>query len=154
MSAEPQYDFVIADTHPGIGSLTVDVLRRAGATILVSTPEPTALTDTYALFKVLSETEMQGPAGLVINQASSSSQAYETARHLDSVSQRFLGHGIAYWGHILQDVAVPRSVRQQRAVLMAAPRSLATRSVRQIASTAATLLETPGRRQPIASGFH
>src|SRR5215212_11885082 len=65
MTARPHHDFVIADTHPGIGALTVDVLRRAAATIIVSTPEPTALTDTYALFKVLSQTEMQGPAGLV-----------------------------------------------------------------------------------------
>jgi flagellar biosynthesis protein FlhG len=147
MSARTHRDFVIADTHPGIGALTVDVLRRAGATIIVSTPEPTALTDTYALFKVLSQTEMQGPAGLVINQAGSSSQAYETARHLDSVAQRFLGQGIAYWGHVPQDVAVPRSVRQQRAVMAAAPRSVAAHSVRQIAASAAMLLESPGRRQ-------
>ena len=80
MAVRPHHDFVLADTHPGIGGLTVDVLRRAGATIVVSTPEPTALTDTYALFKVLSQTQMRGPAGLVINQAGSSSEAYETAR--------------------------------------------------------------------------
>jgi flagellar biosynthesis protein FlhG len=147
MSARPHHDFVIADTHPGIGSLTVDVLRRAAATIIVSTPEPTALTDTYALFKVLSQTEMQGPAGLVINQAGSSGEAYETARHLDSVARRFLGRGIAYWGHVLQDGAVPRSVRQQRAVMAAAPRSVAAHSVRQIAVTAATLLDVPRPRQ-------
>jgi flagellar biosynthesis protein FlhG len=147
MSAPMPHDFVIADTHPGIGALTVDVLRRAAATLIISTPEPTALTDTYALFKVLSETEMRGPAGLIINQAGSSGQAYETARHLDSVAQRFLGHGIAYWGHVLQDVAVPRSVRQQRAVMAAAPRSVAAHSVRQIAATAAKLLEVPGWQQ-------
>jgi flagellar biosynthesis protein FlhG len=151
LASRPHHDFVIADTHPGIGALTVDVLRRAGATIIVSTPEPTALTDTYALFKVLSQTEMRGPAGLVINQAGSSSEAYQTARHLDSVARRFLGHGIAYWGHLPKDIAVPRAVRQQRAVLAAAPRSLAARSVREIARTAATLLEGPVRRQQVAS---
>jgi flagellar biosynthesis protein FlhG len=147
MSSQPRYDFVIADTHPGIGALTVDVLRRAAATIIVSTPEPTALTDTYALLKVLSQTEMQGPAGLVINQAGSSSQAFETARHLDSVSRRFLGRGVAYWGEVLQDVAVPRSVRQQRAMMAVSPRCVAARSVRKIATTAATLLDGPVRRQ-------
>jgi flagellar biosynthesis protein FlhG len=146
MAVRPHHDFVLADTHPGIGALTVDVLRRAGATIIVSTPEPTALTDTYALFKVLSQTQMQGPAGLVINQAGSSSQAYETARHLDSIARRFLGHGIPYWGYVPEDSAVPRSVRQQRAVMAAAPRSVAAHSVRQIAATAATLLEAPGCR--------
>jgi flagellar biosynthesis protein FlhG len=153
MAAQRHYDFVIADTHPGIGALTVDVLRRAEATIIVSTPEPTALTDTYALFKVLGQTEMRGPAGLVINQSGSSSQAYETARHLDAVARRFLEHGIAYWGDVPKDVAVPRSVLQQRAVMTTAPRSVAARSVRKIAETAATLLESPGRRQPAAPAF-
>lgn len=126
-------DLVIADTHPGIGSLNVDVLREAKSTVIIATPEPTALTDTYALFKVLSKTEMSGPAGLIINQASSAEQAVEVARHLDSVARRFLGHGIEYWGHVMSDAAVPRSVRQQRPLLDLAPRSAAARSIREIA---------------------
>jgi flagellar biosynthesis protein FlhG len=139
-AARPECDFLIADTHPGIGAFTVDVLREATMTIIVSTPEPTSLTDTYALFKVLGEQTMRGPAGLVVNQAATSDQAYETARHLDSVARRFLGRGIAYWGHVLQDPAVPRSVRHQRALLSASPRSGAARLVRQIAETVAALV--------------
>jgi flagellar biosynthesis protein FlhG len=126
-------DLVIADTHPGIGSLNVDVLREAKMTVIIATPEPTALTDTYALFKVLSKTEMRGPAGLIINQTSSAEQAIEVARHLDAVSRRFLGHGIDYWGYVMSDVAVPRSVRQQRPLLDLAPRSVAARAIREIA---------------------
>jgi flagellar biosynthesis protein FlhG len=141
----PDRDFVIADTHPGIGALTVDILRKAGATIIVSTPEPTALTDTYALFKVLGETEMRGPVGLVINQAGSSNHAHEAAQHLDTVARRFLGRGIACWGHLLQDAAVPRSVGQQRALLVSAPRSGAARSVHQIAVTVAGLSDDDDR---------
>jgi flagellar biosynthesis protein FlhG len=132
---------VIADTHPGIGPLTVDVLQEARVTIVVSTPEPTALTDTYALFKILSETDLRGPAGLVINQVSSAGQAEETAQHLDAVARRFLGRGSDYWGHVVHDAAVPRSVRQQRAVLVSAPRSGAAHAVRQIARTIAELAE-------------
>ncbi len=139
LTARPERDFVIADTHPGIRDFTVDILREAEMTVIVSTPEPTALTDTYALFKVLGEHRMRGPAGLVINQAGSADQANEAARHLDAVARRFLGRGIAYWGHVLQDSAVPRSVRQQRALLAAAPRSGAARAVQQIAETVAAL---------------
>jgi flagellar biosynthesis protein FlhG len=129
----PDRDLIIADTHPGIGSLNVDVLREAKTTVIIATPEPTALTDTYALFKVLSKTEMRGPAGLIVNQASTSEQALEAARHLDAVARRFLGHGIDYWGHVLSDAAVPRSVRQQRPLLEMAPRSAAARAIRDIA---------------------
>jgi flagellar biosynthesis protein FlhG len=146
LTPRPDRDIVIADTHPGIGPIPVDVLRRANLSIIVSSPEPTALTDTYALFKVLGETRMRGPAGLVINQAGTLDQAYEAAQHLDSVARRFLGRGIAYWGHVLQDAAVPRSVRQQRALLTAAPRTAAAHSVRQIAATIGALLDGGGSR--------
>ena len=152
MTTRLDRDVVVADTHPGIGPFPVDVLRRAKVTIVVSTPEPTALTDTYALFKVLNESERQGPAGLVINQAESGEQAHEVARHLDTVAKRFIGSGIAYWGYILQDAAVPRSVRHQRAVLASAPRSLAARAVRQIAATVSALMEAEGRSPSAGTG--
>jgi flagellar biosynthesis protein FlhG len=145
LTARLDRDLVVADTHPGIGAIPVDVARSAKATIIVSTPEPTALTDTYALFKVLGETTMRGPAGLVVNQVGSPDQAYEAARHLDSVARRFLGRGIAYWGHVPQDAAVPRSVRQQRALLAAAPRSAASHSIRQLAATVAAILDADKR---------
>jgi len=133
-------DVVILDTHPGISPLTVDAARDAGAILALTTPEPTALTDTYALFKVLGERPAHGPVGVVINQAGSPDQAYEAARHLDSVSRRFLGRSIPCWGYVLQDAAVPRSVRQQRAVLTSAPRCEASRLIRQIAGTVGSLM--------------
>lgn len=144
-------DVVLLDTHPGISPLTVDAAREAGAILTVSTPEPTALTDTYALFKVLGERPLGGPAGVVINQAGSPDQAYEAVRHLDCVSRRFLDRTIPCWGYVLQDSAVPRSVRQQRAVLASAPRCAASRLIRQIARTVVTLLPTPDQSLPESS---
>jgi flagellar biosynthesis protein FlhG len=144
-SVHLSFDIVIADTHPGIGALSVDILREAGASLIVSTPEPTALTDTYALFKILGETETQGPAGLIINQASCTRQGDEAASHLDAVARRFLGHGIACWGHVLEDSAVQRSVRQQQALLTSAPRSLAAGAIRMIAASLLPFLEDDSR---------
>jgi len=149
----PDQDIALLDTHPGISPLTMEAAREASAVLVVSTPEPTALTDTYALFKVLGEGRTRGPAGLVINQAGSPDQAYEAARHLDSVARRFLGYGITCWGYVLQDTAVPRSVRQQRALLKVAPRSEAARLVRQAARTIVALLDpagAPGARSSLA----
>jgi flagellar biosynthesis protein FlhG len=137
----PERDLVVADTHPGISTFTVELLREAQVTMVLSTPEPTALTDTYALFKVLDEQAMRGPVGLVINQASSREEADDAARHLDAVARRFLGHGIDYWGFVSQDAAVPRAVRQQRALLSAAPRSGAARLLREIARIVSGLVE-------------
>jgi flagellar biosynthesis protein FlhG len=127
------HELVIADTHRGLGAFTLDVVSQAQLTLVVSTPEPTALTDTYALVKVLAGSELQGPVGLLINQACSAEQAAVVAHHLDVVSQRFLARGLPYWGYLLQDAAVPRSIGQQRALLTSAPRSSAARGVRELA---------------------
>lgn len=137
----PDRELVIADTHRGIGAFTLDIVREAEVTLLVSTPEPTALTDTYALFKVFAGSQPRGLAGLVVNQACSAEQAAAAAHHLDAVAQRFLGLSLEYLGCLLQDAAVPRSVGQQRALLASAPRSSATRAVRALAGRIAALVE-------------
>lgn len=138
--ARPDRDFIIADTHPGIGPIPVDVAASATATVIVSTPEPTALTDTYALVKVLGERGTRSPVGLVLNQVRTPAHAAETTQHLDSVARRFLGHGITCWGHVLQDPAVSRSVCRQRPLFDVAPRSAAALCVRTVAATLAVAL--------------
>ena len=52
-------ELVVADTHPGVGSFSLDLLLRADHILLVTTPEPTSMTDSYALFKVLVEREAE-----------------------------------------------------------------------------------------------
>jgi flagellar biosynthesis protein FlhG len=136
----PPSGLVVADTHPGISELTLDVLREAHVSVVVSTPEPTAMTDTYALYKVLGRTRDRGATGLVMNQSRSGGAADAAAQHLDTVARRFLGHGIDYWGHLLRDEAVPRCVAQQRPCLTAAPRSHPARAVRDLARRLAPLL--------------
>lgn len=140
----PEIDVVIADTHPGIASQTMDVLSMSHIIVAVTTPEPTSVTDTYALLKVLAEHGACERAGVVVNQASSVQQAVETARHLDLVTSRFLGKSVPFWGHILQDPSVSRAVRDQRAVVGPNGRSLAARCVAEIASRVDGLLAFDG----------
>jgi flagellar biosynthesis protein FlhG len=137
----PDHDWVVVDTRPGIGPATVAILREARVTIVVSGTEPTAITDTYALFKVLGEGAMRGPVGLVINQACSAGQACEAAAHLDAVAQRFLGRSIACWGHVPHDAAVARSIWRQQALWIAEPRSPAACAVSELAATIAEIAD-------------
>lgn len=136
----PPAGLIVADTHPGISEVSLDVLREAHVSVVVSTPEPTAMTDTYALYKVLRGTSARGALGLVMNQSRSAVVADAAARHLDQVARRFLGDGIDYWGHLLRDDVVPRCVAQQRACMSAAPRSQPARAVRDLAARLAPLL--------------
>lgn len=77
----PDRTLIICDTHPGIGERSLDVLQQARVRAVVTTPEPTALTDTYALFKVLQGQPSRGPVGLIINQARSLADARAAACH-------------------------------------------------------------------------
>lgn len=138
--AEPSCNLIVADTHPGLGPATVDVIRRATATVVVSTPEPTAITDTYALFKVLYQEPLNGSVGLVINQAPSAERAQEAADRLNTVAKRFLGHEIPYWGFVPQDSAVSQSVCNQRPLLKSAPWGRTTVALRNIGETVSAIV--------------
>lgn len=133
-------EVVIADTHPGIAFRTTRVLSAATLVLAVTTPEPTSITDTYAILKVLAEQNLHGRVGLIVNQAGSVQQAMETAAQLDAVAQRFLGHGVPLWGWILQDALVPRCVREQRALLTHSRRSAASRCIADTAQRVESLL--------------
>lgn len=132
----PDCDLLVADTHPGLGPATVEVIRRAAATVLISTPEPTAITDTYALLKVLSQTSRAGTVGLVINQAPSVERAQEAAERLGAVARRFLDWEVPYWGCVLQDAAVSQSVCRQRPLMLDATAGRTTIALRQVAARA------------------
>ena len=132
----PDCDLLVADTHPGLGPATVEVIRRAAATVLISTPEPTAITDTYALLKVLSQTSRAGTVGIVINQAPSVERAQEAAERLGAVARRFLDWDVPYWGCVLQDAAVSQSVCRQRPLLMDGMGGRTAIALRQVAARA------------------
>ena len=141
VAAEPTCNLIVADTHPGLGPATVDVIRRATATVVVSTPEPTAITDTYALFKVLYQEPLNGSVGLVINQAPSAERAQEAAERLNTVAKRFLGQDIPYWGFVPQDSAVSQSVCNQRPLLQSTPWGRTAIALRNIGGTVSAVVE-------------
>ncbi len=125
----------VVDTHPGIGEANLAVIEASAAVVVVTTPEPTSITDTYALFKVMVERGCSTACGLVVNQAASARQASEVAAHLDAVANRFLGQTIPYFGAVLHDAAVPRAVQFQQPLMALAPRCLAARGVRELAAS-------------------
>jgi flagellar biosynthesis protein FlhG len=134
-------DVVIADTHPGISAFTVDLLLEASAVVLVTTPEPTSLTDTYALMKVLSEHGRCDHVSLVVNQAHTEGQANRVAEHLNAVAKRYLGNVFPMLGHVPADVSVPRSVQDQRAVLSASSHAPSAIALRRLSLALASQLK-------------
>ena len=118
------YDFLIFDTGAGISSNVTYFCSAAHETLLVATPEPTSHTDVYALIKVLFQKHNQKKFQLIINSVKSEREALEIYRRLTDVVDRFLSHvSLEYFGYILYDENVTRSVRQQKAVVELYPHS-------------------------------
>ena len=115
--AATAYDVVIVDTGAGLGTTTMHVVEQADLTLAVTTPEVTALTDTYALCKVLHLRQRPLPR-LVVNRGTSRNEAMRTAGKLATITGKFLGVRTELCGFVSDDDAVRRSIGEQRPVAM------------------------------------
>lgn len=127
------YDVVLVDTAAGISSNVLYFNATAHEIVVVVTPEPTAITDAYALIKVLSVKHQARHFRLVVNQAKNGKEADEVSRQLCLVANRFLDVTIEYFGRILADNNVKIGVRKQQIVSQWAPMSQASRNLAELA---------------------
>ncbi len=109
------YDVLFIDTGAGISSTVTHFCSAADQVLVVTTPEPHALTDAYALIKVLSESHSIKRPHLMINQTRSESEGLKSASRITEVAMRFLDVQVSYVGNVPLDPQVNRSVMQRRA---------------------------------------
>ncbi|MDY6791193.1 MAG: MinD/ParA family protein [Thermodesulfobacteriota bacterium] len=120
-------DVLLIDTAAGISTNVLDFNATAQEILIVVSPEPTSLTDAYALMKVLSLKYAEKHCKLVVNQAASDQEGREIYRQLNIVAERFLDISVEYFGCILMDEKVTKSIRRQKIVLELYPDSPASR---------------------------
>lgn len=119
-AATDDFDVVVFDTGAGLSASTVCVLEQCDLTLGVTTPEVTAVTDAYALCKVLHARGVRLPQ-LVINRARNRDEAMRTAAKLNAVTQRFLGEPSKVAGWVCEEPRVADSVCEQRPLALAKP---------------------------------
>ena len=127
-------DFIIIDTMAGIGRNAVSFAATADEVILVTTPEPSAMVDVYAMVKAIHGQRNSAAFRLVVNMVSSRQQAAAVTTNLTRVAQQYLGCNLTSLGYILRDPHVSQSVMQTRPFLLQFPDAPASRCVREIAS--------------------
>jgi flagellar biosynthesis protein FlhG len=126
------YDIVLIDTAAGISSNVLYFNASANEIIVVVTPEPTSITDAYALMKILSVKYQEKNFRLLVNQAKNEREAGEISRQLCLVANRFLDVSIEYFGSVLADTNVKSGVRKQKVVSEMAPMCQASRDFFQL----------------------
>lgn len=153
-------DIIVIDTGAGISESVLEFVAVSSEVLLVATPEPTSLTDAYALLKTLHQKEEFLPENTVIkliaNRTFSEKEGNDLYNKLNVVSERFLNFKLEYLGNIPQDQNISRACIQQKPIIMAYPNSPASLAIERLALTlsdtaAAVLQEKKGISQMFAS---
>ena len=127
------FDVLLIDTAAGISTNVLDFNATAQEILVVVSPEPTSLTDAYAFLKVLSMKYSEKHCKLLVNQAGSDQEGRDIYRQLTLVTERFLDISVKYFGCVLFDEKVTKSVRRQQMVLELYPDSPASKSFGMLA---------------------
>jgi flagellar biosynthesis protein FlhG len=126
-------DVLLIDTAAGISSNVMDFNVMAQEIIVVVSPEPTSITDAYALMKILSLKYSEKSCKLVVNMAASPKEAQDVFHQLELVTDRFLDIHVDYLGCVLRDDKLGRGVKQQRLVSELYPESRSGRCFGELA---------------------
>ena len=139
MQVERVADLLIIDTCAGIGSTVLAFAAAASTVMVVTTPEPTAITDGYGMIKALLARSPQARIELVVNMAADATDGRQVFARVDRVSRTFLNRPLVYAGSIVHDPAVGASVRQRLPVVLHDSESEAAQSLRTLARRIAGL---------------
>jgi flagellar biosynthesis protein FlhG len=147
---EPDYRTLLIDSAAGVSNQTMAFARAADVTLIVTTPDLTAMTDAYAFLKLLFAGRAGTRAFLLVNRAASAEEAEEVTRRIARVGERFLGSAPRCIGWLPHDPAVSACVNRRGAVVNLEPAAEVSRALR---ITAAAISEELARVQPKGFGL-
>ncbi|ELK44762.1 MinD/ParA family protein [Bacillus sp. SB49] len=108
------YEYIILDMGAGATEESLAFIRSADEAVLVTTPEPTAMTDGYAMIKHVVQRAPDLPISVLVNRVLDAREGRETMDKLKTVAMRFLKKELNETGLLPDDSAVLRAVRRQR----------------------------------------
>lgn len=120
-------DIIIVDTGAGISDAVLEFLVASGEILLVTTPEPTSITDSYSLLKSLNHhdrfSKETTQIKVVANRVSSDNEGKALFNKLNAVVSRYLKLPIMYLGAVPQDTELVQAVMQQMPVSIQSPKA-------------------------------
>ncbi|MCP4133263.1 MAG: MinD/ParA family protein [bacterium] len=126
-------DYMIIDTGAGVGQNVLSFVMSADEVIVVTTPEPTAITDAYGIIKSIAAQTPDKVIKLVVNRVDSVAEGKRVAQRVINIAGQFLNIKVENLGFVFDDVYVPKSVRNQKPFIVSYPKSKAAGCVSIIA---------------------
>lgn len=146
-------DIIIIDTGAGISASVMEFLTASPETILVTTPEPTSITDSYALLKALSMNEDYDADGkrikMIANKVTNEAEGRKLYEKLSIVVSKFLDIEMEYLGIIPYDNNIQKAIMKQKPVSIMYPNSAAAKGYEAIVK----LLENGQEQEASQSGI-
>lgn len=132
---EHHYDFILFDMAAGVSRNTSQFLLSAHEIFLVTTPEPTAITDAYAAIKFIHFQDENLPIQVIVNRTRNKREGFTTSKNMANVSMQFLNKKINYFISIPDDEIVWKSVRSQFPFILQAPNAKPSKAIFQAATS-------------------
>lgn len=126
-------DIILIDTGAGLSNSVLSFVLAAQEIIVVTTPEPTSITDAYAMIKTINLKEKNKKINLIINRVENLTEGNIAFQKLENVAKRFLQMDLYKLGYVFEDNSVIRSVKKQVPFTIEYPNSVVSKNIRSIA---------------------
>lgn len=133
LSSLTDLDYIIMDTGAGINRTVLGFVACCEELIIITTPEPTSLTDAYSLIKAVSHFNIKKSAKVVINRIIEHKEGELTFNKFNSAAKKFLNIDLQYLGSIADDKRLVQAVRKQEPFVISYPSSTVAKDVNNIA---------------------
>lgn len=107
---EDEFDLIIIDTGAGIGQNVTYLNQLANRSLVITSPEPHAMTDAYALIKAMKETNGKGDVDLIVNMTQTEQEGSNVGTRLENVAREFLNIDVNYLGSIPADPSLAKFI--------------------------------------------
>ena len=127
------FDYIIMDTGAGINRSVLGFIACCEELIIITTPEPTSLTDSYSLLKAVNHFKIKSKAKVIINRTFDTKDGLITYNKINNAVSNFLKMDIEFLGSITEDKKVVQAVRQQQPFIIGYPNCDAANDINKIA---------------------
>lgn len=126
------YDYIIFDMGAGATSASLEILMAADDIFVVTTPEPTSITDAYSMMKYIALYDTESSMHLLCNRADNDREGEETLKRLQFTMEKFLDKNVSLMGVMPEDYHVKKAVIRQKPFILEFPRSSPAQRLRKL----------------------
>lgn len=151
LAALSNADIIIIDCAAGVSSNVISFIAAADDALIVTTPEPTAITDAYGIIKIIA-TEVESldiGLKLIVNRVHSVVEGRRVAERVINIAGQFLNLKVDYLGFVYEDPIVHTSVVRQKPFLLLEPKSKAAMCIRHLVGRLENVDYRDGRGIPV-----